>query len=230
MNPSHQTLEDILDYRFKNRTLLDIALTHRSFANEAQIPTDHNERLEYLGDVVLSLVVATALFKALPVMAEGEMTRVRSEVVSERSLAQVARRIGLGEHLKVGRGEDRTGGREKDSLLADTLEGVLGAVYVDSDFTAAERVISQLLHDEIAQSAEGKRGLDSKTSLQEFLQSQYGQLPSYELVRAEGPDHDRCYHVAVCLAEQMIGQGSGRSKKRAEQAAAYAALRQLQVK
>jgi len=218
-------IQQRLGYRFNDQSLVLTALAHKSYINEApQVEHGDNERLEFLGDAVLDLVVSCKLFDYDPPLTEGAMTRVRAEAVSETSLASVARSFGLGELLLLGRGEALTGGRDKDSLLADALEALIGAVFCDGGFDASAQVVLALLGDQLSQSTVRKSGLDSKTRLQEYLQSRHGCAPHYRLLETSGPDHDRRYTVAVCFEERVIGTGSGRTKKRAEQAAAAAAL------
>lgn len=223
-----QDLQMRLGYGFADETLLTAALTHKSFANESgDASVAHNERLEFLGDAVLDLVVSQYLFEHLPGFNEGDMSRIRSEVVSERSLSEVANRLDLGRYLHLGRGEERSGGRGKASLLANALEAVFGAVFRDGGFQAAQRVIKSLLDDEIHLSSRRKSGIDYKTRLQEYFQGRFGRPPAYQLVAAQGPDHDRTYRIAVLFDDQVIGEGQGRSKKAAEQAAACVALASL---
>lgn len=213
-------LESALGYVFDDRSLLTLALTHRSL--EAEDPSEaSNERLEFLGDAVLGLVVAAELFDSWD-MPEGSMAKVRAAVVDEAALALVARRIGLGEHLRLGRGEEGTGGYDKPSILSDALEAVIGAVYVDGGFEAARDMILahwQPLLEERATSP-GRR--DYKTRLQELL-ARRGTVPEYT-VRGRGPDHDREFTATVEAGGRRLGSGVGRSKKRAEQDAARVAL------
>jgi len=218
-------LETALGYRFSRPELLEIALAHKSFVNEhpGDCPED-NERLEFLGDAVLDLVVSDKIFNDYPLLKEGEMTRVRAEVVSEKSLSALARGIHLGEALSLGRGEEQTGGRAKESLLADALEAVFGAVFVDGGFAAAREVILHLTESSISIAVRRKSGLDNKTRLQEELQSRFGLMPDYVLLKTLGPDHARIYQVAVRFREEIIGRGEGRTKKQAEQRAAAEAL------
>lgn len=218
-------LESLLGYRFYVPGLLEIALTHKSFANEYPASaSQHNERLEFLGDAVLDLVVSQYLFENLAELSEGEMSRIRAEVVSERNLAEVGRRLKLGEHLRLGRGELLSGGRDKASLLANTLEALLGAVFLDGGFDAARRITLGLLVADILRSARHKAGIDAKTRLQEYYQGRFGRPPVYQLIGASGPDHERLYRAEVLFDGQVIGRGEGSSKKGAEQAAAAAAL------
>lgn len=217
-------LESAITYRFNDRQLLQQALTHKSFSNEQPEATLHNERLEFLGDAVLELAVSEWLFKSYPELPEGGLTRIRAEVVSETGLAKVARALLLGDGLRLGNGEERSGGREKASLLADALEALLGAVYCDGGFSSACAVVKVMFSVDIEQSAQSRYGTDCKTRLQEQLQAQHGQLPEYLLTQVAGPDHQRVFSVEVRLDGRLLGSGHGPSKKRAEQQAAAAAL------
>lgn len=223
-------LQARIAYRFTNSALLRQALTHKSYSNEHPgefVP--HNERLEFLGDAVLDLAVSHRIFHDFPDFPEGELTRIRAELVSAPGLATVARELMLGGCLLLGRGEERSGGRQKESLVADALEALLGAIFCDGGFTPVAAVIDSLFANAVASAASRKTGIDHKTRLQEVLQSQFGQPPNYVLTRTEGPDHQRIYSVEVRLAEQPIGSGQGRSKKAAEQAAACSALARLEA-
>lgn len=225
-----ESLEEKIGYRFRDSALLREALTHKSFSNEQPGGNvSHNERLEFLGDAVLDLVVSQALFRAFPALAEGDLTRIRAEVVSEAALAVVGRHLGLGNSLRLGRGEERSGGRDKDSLIADALEAVFGAIFCDGGFESARGVIEPLCAVAIERSARRKAGIDYKTRLQELLQARRGKPPTYALTLTEGPDHQRIYTVEVCSEGQAIGCGRGRTKKAAEQAAAQEALERLGV-
>ncbi|ORJ63334.1 ribonuclease III [Geothermobacter hydrogeniphilus] len=223
------TLQQRLGHRFVDQALLSQALTHKSYANEHRPEeAQDNERLEFLGDAVLDLVVSEALHSRQPLLSEGEMTRIRAEVVSEKGLSFLARDLGVGKRLRLGRGEELTGGRDKDSLLADATEALFGAVFCDGGFDAARKVILGLLEQLITRAVDTKSGLDAKTRLQEILQARHGQLPSYVLAGSEGPDHDRSYLVEVRFQGETIAAGRGRTKKQAEQQAAARALRQLE--
>ena len=218
-------LQQRIGYRFANLALLSEALTHKSYSNEQVAGlAPHSERLEFLGDAVLDLAISSLAFSAFTGFAEGALTRVRAEVVSEASLARIARGIDLGSWLRLGRGEERSGGREKESLLADACEALLGAVYCDGGFPAACAVVERLFGAALAEAAQSKDGVDHKTRLQELLQSRFGRPPHYSLVATSGPDHQRNYRVEVCCAGDLLGSGSGRSKKAAEQEAAREAL------
>jgi ribonuclease III len=223
-----EKLQLSLRYNFKNPGLLPLALAHKSFVNENPgHQLGDNERLEFLGDAVLDLVVSDLMFTRFPQLAEGEMTRVRAEVVSEKNLAMVARELDLGSFLRLGKGERLTGGQNKDSLLADALEAVFGAVYRDGGYDAVRDVVLNLLSRHIELAVERKRGLDYKTRLQELVQARFGIVPHYLLQRASGPDHGKTYQVAVGFNERVFGPGVGRTKKKAEQEAARLALMEL---
>jgi ribonuclease-3 len=217
-------LERRIGYHFRDRTLLAAALTHRSFANESHAaPIPDNERLEFLGDAVLDLVVGHVLFVTHETAAEGELSRLRAELVSSACLARLARALALGDCLRLGRGEARSGGRDKESLLADTLEAVIGAVFIDAGYTAAAAVIGDIFKPCLLDLAT-LPGQDYKTRLQELLQARQCPLPVYVLVATHGPDHQRRYQVDVLVAGISTGRGEGPTKKRAEQAAARQAL------
>jgi len=223
-----EALQARIDYRFRNGDLLRESLTHKSYSNECQgEPAAHNERLEFLGDAVLDLAISRWIFNKLPHLPEGELTRIRAEVVREKGLAAVAREINLGSCLLLGRGEARSGGREKESLLADALEALLGAVFCDGGFEQACSVIEALFGPAVGLSARRKAGIDYKTRLQELLQARHVHPPLYALVRTEGPDHDRRYTVEVRVEGETVGEGQGRNKKGAEQAAAREALARI---
>lgn len=225
-----EALQVRIGYRFSNPVLMRESLTHKSFSNERPgESTPHSERLEFLGDAVLDLVVSCRIFRDFPALPEGELTRIRAEVVSEKGLAAVARDLELGSCLLLGRGEERSGGREKESLVADALEALLGAVFCDGGFDRACSVIEALFGSAVALSASRKTGIDHKTRLQELLQARHGHPPVYVLTRTEGPDHQRLYTVEVRLDDRTIGIGQGRNKKGAEQAAACEALARLGI-
>jgi len=221
-------LQQTLDYRFTDLGLLGSALCHRSFANENPgLSLVDNERLEFLGDAVLDLVIAEYLVRDYAGEREGELTRVRAEVVAEPSLAAIARELLLGECLLLGRGELRSGGRAKASLLADALEALFGAVFVEAGYQRAADVILPLF-EPLVQRAFDHAGSDFKTRLQEHLQAHKSPLPTYRLVDESGPDHQPNYQVEVAVAGKVWGAGCGRTKKKAEQAAARAALAELE--
>ena len=204
-------LEQRIGYAFRTQALLAEALTHRSFSNEQAGRIEHNERLEFLGDAVLDLIVSDYLFRSFPLLPEGELTRIRAEVVREEGLAAAGREIGLGEFLRLGRGEEKSGGRQKASLLANAMEALLGAVFCDGGIESATPLIHSLFIPAIQRSALRKEGVDHKTRLQEFLQARYGSTPTYVLASMQGPDHDRKYEMEVCFEEKIIGRGRGRT-------------------
>lgn len=229
-------LEKRLGHRFRRPDLLEAALTHRSYAHEQAdgVPAGagddgeaHYERLEFLGDAVLGLVTAEHLFATHPELPEGELTKLKSRLVSRPVLARHASEIGLGEELRLGVGEERSGGRRKASLLADVYEAVIGALFVDAGLPAASRLILTHLQADLERRQPGPT--DAKTRLQEAVQARGWGLPSYRLVAAAGPDHDKLFTVECRLGGERAGVGEGRSKKVAEQAAAAAALDSLEA-
>lgn len=228
VNPNWQNIEKTLGYTFQNKALLVAAMTHRSYANECSSPaTADNERLEFLGDAVLDLVVSEYLMASLPTSGEGNLTRIRADVVALQSLADLARGLGLGQYLLLGKGEGRSGGRDKPSLLANALEALFGAVFSDGGFAAARAVILPLFIP-LLQKASVDEGQDYKTRLQELVQARRQALPVYRMTEAAGLAHERLYRVAVLIAERIYGTGEGRTKKTAEQNAAKAALASLE--
>lgn len=224
MSFSLEKLETALHYQFADRQLLLQALTHKSFSNEQNEDALHNERLEFLGDAVLELAISERVFRHYPDIPEGGLTRIRAEVVSEKGLSIIARSLDLGEGLRLGKGEQKSGGRDKSSLLADALEALLGAIYYEGGFAAACRTVGHIFADVIQQSAQSRYGTDYKTRLQERLQAIHGRLPEYQLVRVSGPDHARFFSMEVRFDGKLLGSGRGPSKKRAEQQAAACAL------
>ena len=211
--------------RFEDRSLLERALTHRSYAFE-QGGLATNERLEFLGDAVLALVVTDRIFHNHPESAEGRLAKLRAAAVKTSSLATVAREIELGPHVRLGRGEAASGGADKDSILADTLEAVLGAIYLDQGQDRVTRVVLDLFDDRLDRLAGRGAALDYKTSLQELAASRFETLPDYEL-HDEGPDHEKTFTARVRIDGQTLGEGTGRNKKQAEQAAARVAYLRL---
>jgi ribonuclease-3 len=218
------TLERQIGYTFQNPGLLALALTHRSVSSE-NATRANNERLEFLGDAVLQLVVTDYLYASLPNLAEGKLAKVRAAVVSRPALADVAHGIGLGEHIELTASEERTGGREKDSIIADAMEAVIGAVYLDGGLEAASRVVLGLWGDRVDERAKRPGLKDYKTRLQEVLASD-GRLPEY-VTEGSGPDHERVFIATVSVDGTRLGQGTGRSKKDAEQGAAEQAIEML---
>lgn len=219
-------LEDVLEYQFEKPELLERALTHSSYANERLSGAlDCNERLEFLGDAVLGMVVADHLYREHPDLPEGDLTRLRASMVCEEALARVAKSWKLGTHIRLGRGEGLSGGQERASILADAVEAVLAAVYLDSGIAQARRTIRQFI---LSQEVPTGRTRDHKTALQEFIQRESGHVLTYELVSSQGPDHQKTFTMAVLLDGKQVGLGEGHSKKEAEQMAAKVALEALQ--
>ena len=218
-------LEQKLGYQFRDRGLLEHALTHSSYANEHRsLGLTSNERLEFLGDSVLGMVAAERLFREHPDMPEGELTRTRAALVCETALHQVALSLGLGRYLRLGRGEDAGGGRERPSILADATEAVLAAVYLDGGMEAVRPIIEELI---LGREGEESSGRDYKTALQELVQRTPGRAVSYSLVGETGPDHCRVFVTEVSVDGVSAGRGEGRTKKESEQMAAKAALEKL---
>jgi ribonuclease-3 len=219
-----QNLEESLGYSFQERALLEEAMTHRSYANEFHAENlPDNERLEFLGDAVLDLVISQYLMVALPSAPEGELTRIRAEVVSLPSLARLAMSLDVGSGLLLGKGEQSSGGRDKPSLLADALESLFGAIFTDGGFDAAKAAIMPLFVP-LLQQASLNDGQDFKSRLQELLQRTQRELPLYKLIETTGPAHERIYQIDVLIDDRTYGSGQGRTKKSAEQDAAQATL------
>ena len=221
-------LENAVAYRFRSRALLEEALTHRSFCNESEDKgARDNERLEFFGDAVIDFFLSHLLLERYPDKREGELTRIRASLVGEENLGSLARGIGLGRYLRLGRGEEKSGGRDKRSLLADAFEALVAAVYLDG----GDLPVRNLLERHFAPLLEGGEtapvGRDSKTELQELAQSVSGDVPRYVHREPVGPDHERIFTVAVFVGGEAVGEGSGRTKKEAEQAAARAGLDHL---
>jgi ribonuclease-3 len=219
-------LEKRLGHRFKRLDLLELALTHRSYANEQGVP-EHYERLEFLGDAVLGLVTAEWLYERHPELPEGELSKLKAQLVSRTSLARFAERLELGPSLRIGVGEERSGGRTKSSLLADSMEAIFGGVYLDSGIEAAREAILPMLEEG---GDEGRGRLvasDFKTHLQEVTQALGWSLPDYRIVGSVGPDHNKVFTVECWLDGQCAGRGEGSSKKVAEQKAAADALERI---
>ncbi|MEX1177708.1 MAG: ribonuclease III [Nitriliruptor sp.] len=220
-------LAALLEVHLDTPGLLDQALTHRSWAFENG-GVDPNERLEFLGDAVLALVVTDEIFHAHPAEQEGRLAKVRSAAVKTGSLAGIARDLGLGRFVKLGRGEAQSGGADKDSILADTLEAVLGAVYLDQGFASAYDLVQRLFERRLEELAGRGAALDFKTALQELSAAQFESVPRYELTDT-GPDHDKTFTATVSVGGRIVGRGEGRSKKRAEQEAARQAYQLLET-
>lgn len=220
-----ESLEIKIDYKFNNVSLLKNALVHSSYANEVRGNTYSNERLEFLGDSILSIIVSEHLYNKFPNMPEGELTKLRASLVCEKSLCVFARELEIGKYLLLGKGEDKTGGRERDSILADAFEAVLAAIYIDGGMKAAKKHIYNTVLRDLEHHNDEDSFKDYKTLLQEIIQRNPEEIISYNMVDEQGPDHDKLFTVAVYLNSNIIGQGSGKSKKQAEQMAAKQALK-----
>lgn len=216
--------EEIINYTFEDKSYILEALTHSSYSNENK-NYKFNERLEFLGDSVLSIVISDYLFKKETNLPEGELTKLRANIVCEESLSEVAGQIYLGEHLLLGKGEEATGGRDRISILADALEAVIAAIYLDGGLEQASKFIFKFMEEIIENSIEGKIFRDYKTYLQEVLQSKGEQHIWYKLVEEKGPDHNKRFVMKVGINDEVLGVGEGKSKKDAEQVAAKSALK-----
>ncbi|MBX3327810.1 MAG: ribonuclease III [Nitrospira sp.] len=221
-----------LKYRFTDDNLLEEALTHKSYVNERrESGRTHNERLEFLGDAVLSLIISDYLARRYPELSEGALSKLKAKLVSETSLANAARRLDLGRYLRLGRGEERSKGRDKTSLLADALEAVIAAVYLDGGFEASRDFTVDVLADELRRLdtfQEQPGDDDYKTRFQEWCQKRYEMLPQYLVVGETGPDHQKLFEVEVQVNHRVVGIGRGNSKKEAEQEAARRALEEME--
>lgn len=222
-------LETAINIKFKDRTLLKRALVHRSYLNENSKERESNERLEFLGDAVLELVVSNYLYHKYPSLPEGKLTSFRSAIVNTKTLASVAQQIELGNYLYLSRGEEAGGGRQNNSLLADTFEALLGAIYLDQGFNKARQLVEKLLLPLLPGIIERGAYIDYKSHLQALIQEREKITPNYKVIREVGPDHDKTFTV-VCLANgKTLGRGKGKSKQEAEQDAARLSLKKLGV-
>jgi len=228
--PDLAALENILGFNFTDQTLLYCALTHRSYLNEnPNLALLDNERLEFLGDAVLDFITGAYLYQRFPEMQEGQLTSLRAALVRTETLACFARQLGLNQHLLLGRGEEETGGRDRDAILCATFEALVGALYLDKGLEAVRQFIVPLIQPEIERILETAADKDAKSLLQELAQAWFHQTPRYRTVQEMGPDHDKRFLVEVLIGDQVYGQGMGRSKQAAAQAAAHAALHRLET-
>ncbi len=221
-DPDLELLQELVGHRFSEPSLLELALTHESYANERERGPENNERLEFLGDAVLGLVVCSYLYDRHPELSEGPLAQIKAHLVSTACLARQARKLGLGEHILLGRGETLAHGEGRKNILADTLEALIGALYLDGGMPAARRFVLDLLRDAMDR-MEGSQK-DFKSLLQEQTQRLHKSLPDYEVLREEGPPHERVFLVQVGYRGEPLGQGQGRSKRAASQKAAREAL------
>lgn len=217
-----KAFEERINYKFNDRKILRHALTHSSYANEKRMSKlDNNERLEFLGDAVLELVTSEFLFTRNPKMPEGDLTKLRARLVCEQTLAACAKEIKVGDYLLLGKGEAATGGSERVSILSDAMEAIIGAIYIDGGFANAKEFICKFILSDIENK---KLFFDSKTILQEIVQSEYKEQLSYELIKEEGPDHNKRFTVVALVNNIQLGIGVGKTKKAAEQEAAYQSI------
>ncbi|MDF2945177.1 MAG: hypothetical protein K0S01_4035 [Herbinix sp.] len=221
-----QALEGKIKYHFSDSSILFHALSHSSYANEMRLSKEkNNERLEFLGDAVLELVTSEYVYKEYANLSEGDLTKLRASIVCEQTLSTCARDLNIGEFLFLGKGEDISGGRDRDSILSDALEAIIGAIYLDGGFTNAKEFIKNFI---LADLKNKDLFFDSKTILQEIIQNDDNkQKLRYKLISEEGPDHNKTFTIAVCIGNDEIGIGTGRTKKAAEQEAAYQAIQKL---
>ena len=228
---NYDTLEAKLEIKFKDRALLEKAFTHRSYLNEhRENGLENNERLEFLGDAVLELIISSDLYKNYPEKPEGELTNIRAAVVRTESLAEESRNLGFGEYLKMSKGEEDSGGKDKDYLLANTFEAVLGAIYLDQGFDVCVSYLSRTLLHKVSNIIENNLFIDPKTQAQELIQAQFKVTPLYEVVKEDGPDHDKTFTVALIVNQKELGRGTGSSKQKAEEEAAKIAIETINNK
>ncbi len=225
MSRNLKELEERIGYRFSDKNLMTQAMTHSSYANEHRLnKLECNERLEFLGDSVLEVISSDCLYHKYPENPEGDLTKIRASIVCEPTLAYCAEDIRLGEYLLLGRGEEATGGRGRASIVSDAMEALIGAIYLDGGFANAKEFILRFIMNDLEHK---QLFYDSKTILQEIVQSKTDEPLSYELLREEGPDHNKVFESQVLIGKEVIGQGTGRTKKAAEQVAAYRGILSL---
>ncbi len=228
-NIKTEEFEKATGLKFKNKDLLKRSLTHRSFLNEGDTEgLKHNERLEFLGDAVLELVISEHLFKEYADRPEGELTSFRAAVVRADSLAKASKKLGVGEFLLMSKGEEMTGGREKDYLLANAFEAIVGALYLDQGYDAVKDFLHKHLVSQIATIVKYRLDIDSKTKLQEKTQNIFKTTPNYKVIQEKGPDHEKTFTVKVSINRKIYGEGTGNTKQKAEEAAATQALRKIE--
>jgi ribonuclease III len=222
-------IEKKLEIVFKDKNLLKRALTHRSFLNENRgMGLNNNERLEFLGDAVLELIISSKLFETYPKRAEGELTGIRSALVRTESLAEESRRIGVGDHLLMSKGEEDSGGKDKDYLLANAYEAILGAIYLDQGLDECKKFVERTLLKQLEYIVKNELFIDPKTKIQELIQAEYKVTPTYEVVEEKGPDHDKNFAVVLKIGEKFSCKGYGSSKQRAEEDAAQKAIKKIE--
>jgi len=227
--PDLKIFQEKLGYNFRDESLLRLALTHPSIAHELEIVVQHNQRLEFLGDAVLGLVLTRELYHRFPDLGEGPLTKARAQLVNQRMLAEQSRRLGLGEFLIMSRGELTHGGRERSSTLADAYEAIVGAIFLDGYYESAREFVLRCFHDSFGEFTAIPNLSNPKGELQEMLQAKSSEAPRYEIMSASGPDHDRDFECAVFHEGREIGRGRGKSKRAAESEAALIALLSLKT-
>lgn len=228
MNSDNSELEKNIGVVFKNKSLLNTALTHRSYLNEHRSVSENNERLEFLGDAVLELIVSDFLYITYPDRPEGELTSFRSALVRTDSLASSAKDLGIGKYLNMSRGEEESGGRDKDYLLANTFEAILGAIYLDHGYDSCKEFVSKTLFPKLDNIVKHRLDIDNKTKMQELSQSVFKLTPTYEVIKEEGPDHNKIFTVVIKLDEKIVGKGEGASKQKAEEQAASEGIKYIE--
>lgn len=217
--------EKSIGTKFKDHALLNLAFCHRSYANEIELTTDNNEKLEFLGDAILGMVVSEFLYNKLTDKTEGDLAKIKSFVVSEHILAEVARKINIDHYVLIGKGEESTGGRSKKAIIADTLEAIIGAYYLDSGIKPAREFVLSMIEPKINRVLENKHRKDYKTLLQEYVQKRFKTYPRYRVVNKDGPDHNKTFFMEVLINKKSYGRGKGKNKKEAEQNAAQMAYK-----
>lgn len=222
-------LEKILNIEFKDISLLDTAVTHRSFLNEnVDISKNNNERLEFLGDAVLELIVSEYLFSAYTDREEGDLTSFRAATVRTTTLAETSRELGFGEYLKMSKGEEESGGKDKDYLLANLFEAILGAIYLDQGYSVCKEYIGRILIPKVENIVADRLDIDPKTQLQEVTQAMFKETPIYDVIKEDGPDHSKMFTVQAKITSKVLGMGEGSSKQKAEEEAAKESLQMLE--
>ena len=216
-----------LNIRFKDLTLLNTALSHKSYVNESPVELENNEKLEFLGDSFLGLVISAALYNQNLYFKEGTLARIKSYVVSEQSLHKIGKEINIQNYILIGRGEEKSGGRQRKALISDCVEAVIGAYYLDAGYRSAKTLVQRLFYKEIIEVEKNRHEKDYKSILQEYSQKRFKVVPQYSIVSTEGPDHNRRFYINVSIRKRSYGPGTGCSKKEAEQMAARIALRHL---
>lgn len=216
-------IEKKLEYKFKNSDLLETALTHSSFANESSV--ESNERLEFLGDAILGCVAAKVLYEKYPDATEGELSKIRAAIVSKSNFAKYAQELKIDKQILLGKGEENTGGRDRKSNLCGTFEAIIGAIYLDGGYRKSYKIISKLINYTLNND---DLYTDGKTKLQEITQKRFKEIPCYEIIKEEGPPHNKTFYVEVKISSKLLGKGKGKNKKEAEQSAAKKALKKLE--